>query len=45
MELKFSELYDYKNKYINIAKHIINPKLPKNIEEELIKTSTEFTNS
>ena len=43
MELKFSEeLYDYENKYINIAKHIINPKLPKNIEEELIKTSTKI---
>ena len=43
MELKFSEeLYDYENKYINIAKHIINPKLPKNIEKELIKTSTKI---
>ena len=30
MEIKFSEeLYDYNNKYINIAEHIINPKLPK----------------
>tara|TARA_B100000963_G_scaffold185343_1_gene161091 strand:- start:417 stop:1331 length:915 start_codon:yes stop_codon:yes gene_type:complete len=40
MEIKFSEeLYDYNNKYINIAKHIINPKLPKIIEKELIENS------
>ena len=29
MEIKYNEeLYDYNNKYINIAEHIINPKLP-----------------
>ena len=40
MEVKFKEeLYDYNNKYINIAKHIINPKLPKEIEKELIESS------
>ena len=34
MEIKFyDELYDYKNKYINIAKHIINPKLPNDIKK------------
>ena len=40
MEIKFSEeLYDYNNKYINIAEHIISPKLPKKIEKELIESS------
>ncbi|MAI29177.1 MAG: D-alanine--D-alanine ligase [Rickettsiales bacterium] len=46
MEIKFSnELYDYNNKYINIAKHIINPKLPKKIEKELIENSLKVHSS
>jgi D-alanine-D-alanine ligase len=46
MEIKFSEeLYDYKNKYINIAEHIINPKLPKKIEKELIENSLKVHSS
>ncbi len=46
MEIKFSnELYDYNNKYINIAKHIINPKLPKRIEKELIENSLKVHSS
>jgi len=36
MEIIFdSDIYDYKNKYIKIAKHILNPKLPKDIKKEL----------
>ena len=32
MEIIFdSEIYDYKNKYIQIADHIINPDIPINI--------------
>ena len=27
-----SEIYDYKNKYIKIASHILNPKLPKKVQ-------------
>ncbi len=46
MEIKFSEeLYDYNNKYINIAEHIINPKLPKKIEKELIENSLKVHSS
>ncbi len=40
MEIKFKEeIYDYDNKYVNIADHILNPKLPKKIENELIESS------
>ena len=46
MEIKFNEeIYDYENKYINIAEHIINPKLPKKIKEKLINVSLEVHNS
>ena len=46
MEIKFSEeLYDYNNKYVNIANHIINPKLPKKIEKELIENSLKVHSS
>ena len=40
MEIVFdSELYDYKNKYIQIADHIINPRIPSHIKEKLLKIS------
>ena len=40
MEIVFdSELYDYKNKYIQIADHIINPQIPSYIKEKLLKIS------
>ena len=46
MEIKFNqEIYDYNNKYINIAEHIINPKLPKRIEKELIENSLKVHSS
>ena len=46
MEIKFNqEIYDYNNKYINIAKHILNPKLPKRIEKELIENSLKIHSS
>ncbi len=46
MEIKFNEeLYDYNNKYINIAEHIISPKLPKKIENELIENSLKVHSS
>ena len=46
MEIKFNEeIYDYENKYINIAKHIIDPKLPQKIKAELINISLEVHNS
>ena len=46
MEIKFNqEIYDYDNKYINIAKHILNPKLPKRIEKELIENSLKIHSS
>ena len=46
MEIKFSEeLYDYNNKYVDIAEHIINPKLPKKIEKELIENSLKVHSS
>ena len=36
MEIIFdSEIYDYKNKYQEIAKHVINPKLSRKIIEKL----------
>ena len=40
MEIKFKEeIYDYNNKYVDIADHILNPKLPKKIKDELIDYS------
>ena len=40
MEIKFeSALYDYNNKYVNVAEHIINPKLSKTIRDDLKKAS------
>ena len=46
MEIKFNEeIYDYENKYINIAEHIIDPKLPKKIKEKLINVSLEVHKS
>ena len=29
------DFYDYENKYINIARHIQNPKLPENIKKKI----------
>ena len=34
-----SEFYDYKNKYVKIAKHIQNPNISKTIREKLIQTT------
>ena len=46
MEIKYNEeLYDYNNKYINIAEHIINPKLPIKIQKELIENSLKVHSS
>ena len=46
MEIKYNEeLYDYNNKYINIAEHIIKPKIPREIEKELIENSLEVHSS
>ena len=46
MEIKFdSALYDYNNKYVNVAKHIINPKLSKKITDDLKKSSIKAHNS
>ena len=43
MEIVFeSEIYDYKNKYIQIADHIINPDIPTYIKEELCKISLDI---
>ena len=40
MEIIFnSEIYDFKNKYVKIAKHIINPEIPELIIKELHQTS------
>ena len=40
MEIKFdSTLYDYDNKYVNVAKHIINPVISKRIKNDLHKFS------
>ena len=36
MEIIFdSEIYDFKNKYQVIAKHVLNPKLPENVKKKL----------
>ena len=40
MEIIFDEeMYDYKNKYVKIAKHVLNPNLPKNIVSSLHENS------
>ena len=40
MEIKYSNThYDYENKYINVADHIINPNLGKKILYKLKKVS------
>ena len=45
MEIVFkSNLYDFKNKYVDIAQHILNPKLPEKITKLLKKTSLEVHN-
>ena len=46
MEIKFnSELYDYNKKYVNVAEHIVNPKLSKKIREDLKKASINAHNA
>ena len=46
MEIKFnSPLYDYDRKYVNVAKHIINPKLSKKIIDDLKKASINAHNA
>ena len=36
MEIVFdSEIYDFKNKYQTIAKHVLDPKLPENVKQKL----------
>ena len=36
MEIKFkNEIYDFKNKYVDVAEHILNPNLPNSIIDEL----------
>ena len=45
MEIIFDdEVYDYKNKYLKIAKHEINPKLPKSILKSLKSISEDVHN-
>ena len=45
MEIIFDdEIYDYKNKYLKIAKHKINPRLPKKISNLLISISENIHN-
>ncbi len=45
MEIMFeNELYDFENKYINIAKHILNPKLPKSVINKLEEISIRVHN-
>ena len=40
MEITFeNEIYDFENKYINIAKHILSPNLPKPISKKLKEVS------
>ena len=46
MEIVFdSEIYDFKNKYQVIAKHVINPKLPKIITDKLKNISMKIHNA
>ena len=43
MEIVFdSEIYDYKNKYIQIADHIINPDIPNHIKKKLCEISLDI---
>ena len=44
MEIVFdSEIYDYKNKYIQIAKHVTNPDLPLQIKRKLLKIAKKYS--
>ena len=46
MEIKFkSELYDYNKKYVNVAEHIVKPKLSKKIRDDLKKFSINAHNA
>jgi len=46
MEIIFdSDLYDYKNKYIKIAKHVLEPEIPKKISKELKGLSLKIHNA
>ena len=46
MEIKFnSALYDYNRKYVNVAEHIINPRLSKKIIDDLKKASIKAHNA
>lgn len=41
MEIEFKDsVYNFENKYVNIAKHTMNPSLPSEITNELISQST-----
>ena len=43
MEIEFSnEVYDYDNKYVDIAKHILNPKLPQDIHKKITQSSLDI---
>ena len=46
MEIKFdSALYDYNRKYVDVAEHIIKPKLSKKIIDDLKKASINAHNA
>lgn len=46
MEIVFeNELYDFKNKYVDIATHIINPELPNSVVTKIKETSMRVHNS
>ena len=45
MEIVFeSELYDFTNKYVNIAKHVIDPPLSSNIKQKICEISLKVHN-
>ena len=46
MEIIFdSEIYDFKNKYQVIAKHVLDPKLPDNVKQKLKEVSLKVHNA
>ena len=46
MEIIFdSEIYDFKNKYQVIAKHVLDPKLPENVKQKLKDISLKIHNA
>ena len=46
MEIIFdSEIYDFKNKYQTIAKHVLDPKLPDNVKQKLKEVSLKVHNA